>query len=109
MINIVKTLIGNFYLFDYKWMRFLSNNCFIISDITIEAKVISPIEIEKVEFYIDNQKLNTSYSTYAGVYSWEWNERVLFYHDIKVIAYDIHDKTGESEIGVTIFNYGIIP
>jgi len=109
VVNIVKPVMGYFYLFDAEWMRFLANNCFIISDITIEADVDSPIGIEKVEFYIDNQKVNTSYVPYTGVYSWEWNERVLFYHNIKAIAYDIHGKTGSDEVGVTIFNFGIIP
>ncbi len=109
VVNIVKPLVGHFYLFDAKWMRFLANNCFIISDITIEVEVESPIGVEKVEFYIDNQKLNTSHSPQGGVYSWEWNERVLFYHEIKVVAYDIHGKTGEAELGVTIINFGIIP
>ena len=109
VVNIVKPLLGHFYLFDAKWMRFLSNNCFIFSDITIEVEAGSPVGIEKVEFYIDNQKVNTSYSPFHGVYSWEWDERVMFYHEIKVIAYDIHGKTGEAQIGVTIFNLGIIP
>lgn len=109
VVNIIKPMVGHFYLFDAKWMRFLANNCFIISHITIEVEVESPIVIEKVEFYIDNQEVNTCEEAFQGVYSWEWNERVLFYHEIKAVAYDIHGKTGEAEIGVTIFNFGIIP
>jgi parallel beta-helix repeat protein len=109
VVNIVKPLIGYFYLFDGKWFRFLSNNCFIISDITIEVEVESPVDIEKVEFYIDNQKVNTSYSLYQGVYSWNWDERVMFSHEIKVKAYDIYGKTGNADIDVIIFNWGIIP
>ena len=108
-VTVVKPLMGHFYLFDYKWMRFLSNNCFIYSGITIEVEVDSPIGIEKVEFYIDNQEVNTSYSSHQGIYSWEWDEKVMFYHEIKVIAYDVYGKTGEAEIGVTIFNFGIFP
>ena len=98
-----------YYLFDTPWIRFLANNCFVIADITIEVEAESPIGVEKVEFYIDNQLVNTSYTPYQGKYSWNWDERAMFYHEIKVIAYDIHDKMVESEVGVTIFNYGIIP
>jgi hypothetical protein len=109
IVNIVKPKIGYLYVFDTQWIRFLSNSCFIISDITIEAEAESPVGIEKVEFYIDNQKVNTSYSPYQGVYSWNWDERTILFHEIKVIAYDIYGETGEAEIGVTIFNWGIIP
>jgi parallel beta-helix repeat protein len=109
IVNIVKPLLGYFYLFDAPWMRFLANNCFIIADITIEVETESVLGIEKVEFYIDNQLVNTSYTPIYGKYSWNWDERAMFYHEIKVIAYDIHEKMGESEIGVTIFNLGVIP
>jgi len=108
-VTIIKPLMGHFYLFNSKWMRFLSNNCFIISDITVEIAVDTPVGIEKVEFYIDNQEVNVTYENVHGIYSWEWDEKVMFYHEIKVIAYDLHGKTGEAEIGVTIFNFGIIP
>jgi parallel beta-helix repeat protein len=108
-VNIVKPLLGWFYMFDIQRSRFLLENCFIVADITVEAEAQSPSGIEKVEFYIDDEKLNTSYTPSQGVYSWHWDERVLFFHEIKVIAYDIYGKTGEAEIGVTIFNLGIIP
>jgi hypothetical protein len=65
--------------------------------------------VEKVEFYIDNQLVNTSYTPYQGKYSWNWDERVMFYHEIKAIAYDNYGETSEAEIGVVIFNLGIIP
>ena len=44
-----------------------------------------------------------------GVAAWEWDETALFYHEIMVKAYDIHGSTGTDEIGVTIFNFNIIP
>ncbi len=109
VVSIVKPKIGYFYVLDTQLIRFLSNSCFIISDITIEAEAESPVGIQKVEFYIDNQKVNTSFSPYQGVYFWNWDERTIFSHEIKVIAYDIYGKTGEAEIDVTIFNWGIIP
>jgi parallel beta-helix repeat protein len=109
LVSIVKPLVSYFYLFDSQWMRFLSNNCFIISDITIEVEASSPVGIDKVEFYIDNQRVNTSRTPFYGLYSWEWDEKVMFYHEIKVIAYDMHGKTSEAEVGVTMFNFGILP
>ena len=45
----------------------------------------------------------------GNIFSWEWDETVLFYHDIKVMVYDVHGAYGEDIIGVTIFNFGIIP
>ncbi|MCJ7571096.1 MAG: Ig-like domain-containing protein, partial [Candidatus Thermoplasmatota archaeon] len=108
-ISIVKPRIGYYYFFDTVRSRFLLENCFIISDITIQVEVQSPAGIEKVEFYVDDQKVNTSYSPVQGLYSWNWDERVLFYHVIKVIAYDTYGKTSEAEVGVTIFNFGFIP
>ena len=109
VVNIIKPLMGYYYLFDVQYMRFLTNNCFVISDITIQVDAQSPAGIQKVEFYIDGQLINTSYKPFQGKYSWNWDERVMFYHEIKIIAYDNYGQTGESEVGVVIFNLGIIP
>jgi hypothetical protein len=91
------------------YLRFLTENTFTIGDITIRAQVESPIEIVKVEFYVDDQKVNTENTSIDGVFSWNWDESTLFYHIVKVIAYDEYDRTGEAEIGLTMFNLNIIP
>ena len=109
VVDIVDPVMGYVYFFDEQYMRFLANNCFVIGHVTINVEVDSPVDVEKVEFYIDNQKVSTSYSPTSGTYSWTWDEKVMFYHEAKVIAYDIHGKTGQDEAGMTIFNFGIIP
>ena len=58
---------------------------------------------------IDNQLINTSFTPIQGLYSWNWDEKAMFYHEIKAIAYDTFGQTNESLIGVVIFNFGIIP
>ena len=74
----------------------------------VEATVDTLLEVEKVEFYINNQLVNTSWGN-KQVHSWRWAEPVLFYHEIKIVAYDIRGNTDTDEIGVTMFNFGIIP
>jgi len=108
-VTITSPLKGYLYFFSEKKMRFLHDNCFIFGHIVIEANVESPLEVEKVEFYIDDLLSHTSYGGEENVYSWKWDEPVLFYHEIRVVAYDVHGKTGEDMIGVTIFNFNIIP
>jgi len=108
-VIIINPLMGYFYFFNMQKMRFLSNNCFVIGHIVVEAEIGTLLNVEKVEFYIDDQLADTEYSGIDGVYSWKWDEPVLFYHDIKVIAYDIHGSTGYDTIGVAIFNFNVIP
>lgn len=100
---------GYFYFFNVQKARLFNNNCFIIGHIVIDAEVISSINIEKVEFYIDDELMSTSYVGIDDVYSWEWDEIVLFYHVIKVVAYDMYGNTYSNELGVTIFNFNFIP
>lgn len=108
-IKIINPLLGYFYFFNNQKARFLSNNCFAIGHLIIQVEVITLLDVEKVEFYIDGQLVNTSLVPNGNVYSWEWDEIVLFYHEISVKAYDIHGSIGEDEIGVTIFNFNFIP
>jgi parallel beta-helix repeat protein len=109
VVDILHPLQGYIYFFDMPYLRFLTENTFTIGDITIRAQVESPIEIVKVEFYVDDQKVNTENTSIDGVFSWNWDESTLFYHIVKVIAYDEYDRTGEAEIGLTMFNLNIIP
>lgn len=107
-IEITKPLLGYLYFHNAQKARFLSNSCFIFGNIVIEATVETDLQVEKVEFYINNQLVNTSVGS-QSVHSWRWAEPVLFFHEIQVKAYDIRGNTGEDEIGVTMFNFGIIP
>ena len=100
---------GYVYFFGVQKLRFLSQNCFAIGHLIIEAEVNNPQIIEKVEFYIDDLLMHIEDESEEGIYSWKWDEPVLFTHEVKVIAYDIHGAFNEESIEVTIFNFNIIP
>jgi len=108
-VEIVDPVDGFIYFQGIRYMRFLPANCFVIGGIDIDVSVESDLDIEKVEFYVDNQKQKTVEDPENDLYSWEWDEKVLFFHEVKVIAYDEHGNTGEAEIGLTMFNFGWIP
>jgi len=59
-------------------------------------------DIERVEFYIDDELKETDTTE---PYSWTWDERTLlrFRHTIKVIAYDNADNNASDEICVMKF------
>jgi hypothetical protein len=97
------------YFFGLQKLRFLSQNCFAIGHLIIEAEVNNPLTIEKVEFYIDDSLMHIEDESDDGIYTWKWDEPVLFTHEVKVIAYDIHGAFNEVAVEVTIFNFNIIP
>ncbi len=100
---------GYVYFFGLQKLRFLSQNCFAIGHLIIEAEVENPFSIEKVEFYIDDSLMHVEDESDDGIYDWKWDEPVLFTHEVKVIAYDIHGAFSEEAVEVTIFNFNIIP
>ena len=108
-VTIIHPKMGYLYFFDVPRARLFRNNLFIIGSITIKAKVDIPQYVEKVEFYIDDDLMNTSYDDKNGIYSWEWDESVLFYHEMMVKAYDVHGNIDVKSIEATIFNFNIIP
>jgi len=108
-VSIMNPLLGYLYFFNDEYIRFLSNNCFAFGHLMVEVEVDTLLDIEKVEFYIDDHLTHTSTIPDGDIYSWLWDEQVMFYHVIKVIAYDVHGNTGEDDIGVTIFNLDLIP
>ncbi|KYK23895.1 hypothetical protein AYK21_01925 [Thermoplasmatales archaeon SG8-52-2] len=57
-------------------------------------------QIEKIEFYIDDELKETVYSE---PYNWTWTERKIGKHTIKVIAYDIEGNSASKEIEVRKF------
>lgn len=54
-------------------------------------------DIEKVEFYIDNKLMATDYTR---PYTWWWINRPMFFHKLKVVAYNTIGETGRDEIYV---------
>lgn len=108
-VEIIKPKMGFIYFFDVPKARFFRNNIFIIGQITVEAKVNSTVPVKEVRFYIDGDLMNVTNRSKNGVYSWEWDETALFYHEITVKAIDTAGRSDSVTVGVTIFNFNIIP
>jgi len=75
---------------------YLFRNPLIIGPIDIEVEVVDhKYEIEKVEFYVNNELMVTGISE---PYSMNWNETVFGRFDVKVVAYNSNDCTGVDAI-----------
>jgi hypothetical protein len=77
----------------------------IIGEISVEAYVTNEgYDIERVEFFIDDELKATDYEC---PYEYMWDEKTIGQRTLKAIAYDIDEKEIKDEIGVLIFNLGI--
>lgn len=77
-------------------------NTIIIGKITMRINAIDNHSgISKVEIYIDNE-LKKVFKNKP--YEWLWDEKALFRHEIKVIAYDNSANSAEKDMRVIIFN-----
>jgi hypothetical protein len=73
----------------------------IIGKINVEAEVNGiSTDVEKVEFYIDDNLMNTVFNE---PYTWLWNKPAFFTHSIKVIAY--YDITEYIESEITVWKF----
>jgi len=71
----------------------------IIKQITIEVEATDPDDgVEKVEFYINNELMETDEVPANGIYSWTWEKRMFlrWRYTIKVVAYDSENSVEES-------------
>lgn len=69
----------------------------VIGDIDIQAEITGFTgEIDKVEFYVDNEIVQTFYEE---PYIWTWKDRSIFVRTLKTIAY-YEDKTTSDQIKV---------
>ena len=77
------------------------NNATVGGNVTIQASATDDRGIQKVEFYIDNEK---KFTDMGSPYSWVWDTSnySVGQHTIKVIAYDTSGKTASSEITVNV-------
>ena len=66
----------------------------ILGEVTVEASATDTSGVDRVEFYIDDELVETD-TNYP--YNWTWSEKVYFKHTIKVIAYDNFDNYAEEE------------
>jgi hypothetical protein len=100
---------GWVYFFDNKAILLFQKLILVVGHVTIEAEVISPLDIEKVEFYIDDELVNTDYVADDDIYRWTWDQKALFYHSVSVKAYDMSGQSSSESVGVLIFNFNIVP
>jgi len=73
----------------------------VYDDVIIRAVPADDFGIKKVEFYIDDV-LKDFDTDFPYRYTWETGEVSIGQHQIKVIAYDAIDQTGEDEITVNV-------
>ena len=87
------------YILDTEIMSLLFKTR-IIGGITIEASATDTIsEISKVEFYLDDELMETDYE---WPYQWYWGKSSFGNHVIKVIAYDSAGNSASDEMKVWV-------
>jgi hypothetical protein len=79
----------------------------ILGKIDVEVEVDS--SIDKVEFYVDDELMD---SDTVEPYTWEWAEKMMFppIHTLKVIGYTDDVEVGSDEVDVLYLNpFNLIP
>ena len=89
---------GYLYLMNREIIPFLTT--LIIGEIDIGVSALDLSGIDRVEFYIDDQHMETVTSS---PYNWTWSDAAFFKHTIKVVAFDNFDNDAEKEISVWKF------
>ena len=98
-LEIIKPSENWLYIFDKKVTPL--KETVIVGKITIEANVYSSNDVDRVEFYIDDE---LRYVDDGSPYEWLWNEFAFGRHEIKAIAYDSEGNNVEDEINVMMLN-----
>lgn len=101
MITINVPREGYLHIFGREILPTIYGNTVIIGKITVGVDAYSVHNMEKVEFYVDDE---LRFTDYEAPYEWLWDEAVFFRHKIKVIAYDKVGNRASAEIRVCIFN-----
>jgi|GEM_PF-838341 len=103
-VNIDQPVRG-LYIKDKLIRNFLIRPALIIGDITIKVSASdsdSGSGIAKVEFYINNKLVNTSYEPdESGLYTYKWTKdrlRLIHVFTIKVVAYDGVGRTASDKM-----------
>ena len=92
-LTIEKPRTCKLYVFDKEVLPIIGKKAVIIGKITILAQATDTTSsVDKVEFYIDGSLKKEDNST---PYEWQWDEKAMGVHSIKVVAYD---KAGNKEI-----------
>jgi hypothetical protein len=99
-VKIDKPEKGKMYIFDRGIIPVIGK-AVVIGKITVEVTASDTYGMQKVEFYIDNNKKSDDFSS---PYSWLCDEKLILAHTIKVIAYDKAGNKNEEEIEAIFFN-----
>ena len=98
-IGLSKPKPGYLYLFNQEIKQTFLGNTIILGSIDVEVSATEGIVA--VEFYIDDE---LKYTDYEEPFSWQWDERVFWRHNIKVIGYGEGNEVIERSMDVIIFH-----
>jgi len=106
-VSIEQPLENSLYILDRKILT-LPRTTVIMGDITVKAIINSTHEIDRLEFYIDDELKHTETDHPSWLWvPWKWDKAIFLRHTIKVTAYDNLGNNVSDEIEVLIFNMGI--
>lgn len=106
-VSIEQPLENSLYILDRKILT-LPRTTVIMGDITVKAIINSTHEIDRLEFYIDDELKNTETDHPSWLWvPWKLDKPLFLRHTIKVVAYDNLGNNASDEIEVWIFNMGI--
>ena len=103
IIEITQPEENYFYIRNTKLLQ-LNNRTFIYGSITIIANVTSNVDIERVEFYIEEVCKETDYE---APYEFNWSQILSFQKTIKVIVYDTEGNNATDEL--VVFKWRLHP
>ena len=83
------------YIMNSEIIPFLTT--LIVGDIDIRVNALDLSGLNRVEFYIDDQLMET---VTASPYNWTWSDPAFFKRTIKVVAFDNFGNDAETEIDV---------
>ena len=105
IVELTKPKDGFFYFRDIQIVP-INRTTIIIGNITMRAEASSEIGIKKIEFYLEDETTNSSYShvDYNEPYKWEFDEIISGKCILTVIAYDETGKEARVEKKLWMLN-----
>jgi len=105
-VSIDQPLENSLYILDRKILTL--PRTIIMGDITVKASINSTHEIDRFEFFINDELKNTETNHPSWLWvPWKLDKPLFLRHTIKVVAYDNLGNNASDEIEVLIFNMGI--
>ncbi|OYT59332.1 hypothetical protein B6U81_06275, partial [Thermoplasmatales archaeon ex4484_30] len=98
-IGLSKPKPGYLYLFNQEIRQTFLGNTIIFGGIDIDVSATEGITA--VEFYVDDE---LKYTDNESPFSWHWDERIFWRHNIKVIGYSEENEVIERSMDVIIFH-----